>query len=73
MATIENKKIVDELIANDGEFHGDPSVQYIVEYETLEGKIVYAICYSEMELLGCLDSPYCRNQRMLFRKSGKEG
>ena len=44
MATIENKKIVDELIANDGEFHGDPPVQYIVEYETLEGKIVYAIC-----------------------------
>ena len=68
MATIESKEIEDELIANDGEYRDDPPVYYIVQYDTIEGKTVYAICYSEVDLLGCLDSPYCTNQKMLFRR-----
>jgi hypothetical protein len=68
MATIESKTAVDNLIANNGEYADDPPVKYIVQYDTVEGKTVYAICYDEATLLGCLDSPYCRNQKMLFRR-----
>ena len=68
MATIESRETVDKLIANNGEYRGDPPVYYIVQYDTVEGKTVYAICYSEVDLLGCLDSPYCTNQKMLFRR-----
>jgi len=71
MATIESKEVVDKLIANNGHYSDDPPVKYIVQYDTIEGNIAYALCYSEMDLLGCLDSPYCRNQRMIFRKDKK--
>ena len=68
MATIESKATVDDLIASNGEYSNDPPVKYIVQYDTVEGKTVYAICYDEATLMGCLDSPYCRNQKMLFRR-----
>ena len=40
MATIESKEIVDELIANDGEYRDDPPVYYIVQYEPYKGTCV---------------------------------
>ena len=68
MATINSKEMVDELIANNGEYRGDPPVYYIVQYNTLVGGTAYGICYDGQDLLNYLDSPYCKNQKMLFRR-----
>ena len=37
MATIDDKNLIDQIIANDGLYADDPTVKYIVQYETLEG------------------------------------
>ena len=68
MATVDNKEIIDELIANNGEYSDDPPVKYIVSYETMEGKTTWGICYSEQDLINYLDSPFCENQKMIFRR-----
>ena len=70
MATIDDKNLIDQIIANDGLYADDPTVKYIVQYETLEGKITYGVCYTEQDLLNYLDSPFCNNQQML-RKKGR--
>ena len=68
MATIDDKNLIDQITANDGLYADDPTVKYIVQYETLEGKITYGVCYTEQDLLNYLDSPFCNNQQMLWKK-----
>ena len=68
MATIDSKAIIDKIIANDGLYADDPPVEYIDQYETPEGQITYGVCYTGQDLLNYLDSPFCNNQRMLWKR-----
>ena len=45
MATIDNKKMIDDLIANNGHFEDDPRVAQIVEYTNAYGNITWGVTW----------------------------
>ena len=45
MATIDNNQLIQNLIANNGHFDGDPQVYQIVQYTTVEGKVTHGITW----------------------------
>ena len=56
MATISSKHVVDEIIANDGHYEGDPRVIKIVEYNNqFNGDLAWGIVYE-------IDPPQARNR-----------
>lgn len=67
MPTIDNKQIVDQIIANNGLYADDAPVTHIVAYENdFDGRTAYGLCYGRQHLLGYFTSPYCHNPRMIF-------
>jgi hypothetical protein len=67
MATISNRKIVDEIIEADGKYMGDPQVVAIVEYNNqFNGDLAWGLIY-EGENLGRYHlSAACRNPRTIW-------
>jgi len=45
MATISSKKLVDELLKNNGHYHDDPQVAILGEYENYGNQMVWFILY----------------------------
>ncbi len=45
MATIDSKKMIDELIANDGYYQDDPRVYMIVEYTNMFGNTTWGVTW----------------------------
>lgn len=45
MATIDNKDIIDTLIANNGYYEDDPRAYMIVEYRNSYGNITYGVTW----------------------------
>jgi hypothetical protein len=68
MSTISTRRIVDELIANDGHYPDDPRVYLIVEYDTPEGQTVWGITYQfELDPFRYLqETPCVINPRVLW-------
>lgn len=46
MATIDSKDIIDEIIASNGYYMGDPRVYQIVEYENYYGRTTWGVSWS---------------------------
>jgi len=49
MATVTSRALVDEIIASNGEFRGDPVVHSIVQYYTPDNKVCYGLNYGEVD------------------------
>jgi hypothetical protein len=47
MATVTSKPLVEEIIASNGEFRGDPVVHSIVEYRDTHGHTCYGLNYTD--------------------------
>ena len=45
MATIDSKKLADELLKNNGHYSDDPQVAILGEYENFGGRMVFFILY----------------------------
>lgn len=46
MSTIDDAKLIRELIANDGHYSDDPRVAQIVEYTNRYGKVTWGVTWS---------------------------
>jgi hypothetical protein len=46
MATIDNKGIIDNIIANNGYYDDDPRVYMIVEYTNFNGSQTYGVTWT---------------------------
>lgn len=46
MATITSRKLIDELIANDGYFEDDPPIEKIVEYTNASGETAWGVVWT---------------------------
>lgn len=69
MPTIDNKEIIDEIVANNGYFEGDPRVIAIVQYENDFGnKITYGVCYTSQQVSNYFNSPYCHHPKLYWDK-----
>ena len=62
MATVD-EKLARKIIEKKGYYHPeDPRVLTVLTYDSsYGGQKQWAICYSQRELEGYYDSPYCRN------------
>jgi len=73
MATIDNKKIIDEIIAGDGHYQGDERVYMIVEYENAWGNTTWGVTWEYemnfMKLRYMEESEYVRNPRVLWSQT----
>jgi hypothetical protein len=66
MATV-NKKIADEIIANDGYYEGDPRVVKVVKYQNqFNGEDAYGIIYSHEDPMRYHNSPACINPETVW-------
>lgn len=67
MATITSRKIVDETIAADGVYLGDPQVVLIVEYNNMfNGDLAWGFVYEGEDPERYHKSPACRNARTIW-------
>lgn len=68
MATIDNKKIIDEIISNRGYYEDDPRVYMIVEYMNAFGNITWGVTWtSEPNKEKYLEeSEYIRNPKIIW-------
>jgi len=69
MATVNSREIVDEIIANNGEYEGDPIVVRIVQYNNqFNGDLAYGLIYEGEDLNRYHDSPACHNPTTIFER-----
>lgn len=63
------KRLVDELIANNGAYCDDPPVIAIFQYQTPEGATdCWILCYSVQEIQNALTSPFVVDPKQVFGK-----
>lgn len=72
MATINSKRIIDELIANNGMYEDDPQASQIVEYITPEGNTTWGVTWVS-EIKGRqrryeIESDFVRKPKVIWRK-----
>lgn len=70
MATIDDKSIITDIIANNGMYSDDPIPQAIYEYQTLDNRTVFSICYSTSDIVNLFNSLYVKQPTLLWSKSG---
>jgi hypothetical protein len=59
MATFESKEIIDEMIAGDGSYQGDPPPVAIYEYRNpIVDKTLYCVAYVESDIFALYQSPH---------------
>lgn len=67
MATITQKHIVDEIIANDGQYMDDPLVVKVVEYSNMfNGETAWGIIYHGEDLNRYHESAACVKPRTIW-------
>jgi hypothetical protein len=67
MATVNSRQVVDEIIANEGRYPGDPLVVRIVEYNNqFNGAICWGLIYEGQDIWMYHKSPACHNPRIIF-------
>jgi len=70
MATIDNKKIIDNIIKNDGYYEDDPRVAMIVEYENVYGSITWGVTWSnepkQYQRRYLIESTYINNPKIIW-------
>ena len=74
MATIDSKKMIDELITKNGYYEDDPQVHMIVEYTNAFGNITWGVTWSnegpEARIRYLYETEYVRNPRVIWRRNG---
>jgi hypothetical protein len=66
MPTVTHKDIVDEIIKANGEFHGDPPVYSIVEYQSAFGGTCWGLNYQERNAY--TPSEYVLEPKVIFKR-----
>lgn len=70
MATITSKAVIDEIIANDGHYEGDPLVVKVVEYNNMfNGGLAWGIIYAHEDLNRYHESGACIRPRTIWEHS----
>lgn len=73
MATIDNKKMIDEIIANNGHYYDDPQVYAIFEYTNGWGNTTWALIWHKEHMSRYAENPpYVNNPKVLWCKDGHE-
>lgn len=68
MATIDSKEIVDELIANNGNYEDDPPVMKIVKYTNAWGGTGYGLIHKGQPLDMYRETAFVRNPETIFER-----
>ena len=68
MPTISSKSIIDELIADNGDYYDDPPVVKIVQYTNKWGTISYGVIYQGMSLDHYAASEFIINPMTIFER-----
>jgi hypothetical protein len=75
MATIDNKQLIDDLIAADGYYEDDPRVYMIVEYTNANGNQTWGITYTnerrESRTRYLDETHYVRNPKVIWHSESK--
>lgn len=69
MATIESKKLVDEIIADNGYMDNKSQAMLIVEYNhSVNDKTMWSIILVPSDLESLMVSPYVRDPRIIWMR-----
>lgn len=66
MATVEDRKLVDEIIAGNGHYYDDPRVVKIVQYQNTNGGICYGLIYEYDDGNKYAESPFVCNPTVIW-------
>ncbi len=73
MATIDNKQMIDKLIANNGCYEGDPQIYQIVEYINAYGNITWGVTWSNehpaMRRRYEIESQFINDPHVIWKKN----
>lgn len=69
MATINDKKLIDELIANNGYYEDDARVAQIVEYTNYYGVVTWGVTWQNQVGIRKYELPtvYVRNPKVIWK------
>lgn len=74
MSTIDDKHLIDQLIASGGYYEDDPRAALIVEYTTPEGKTTWGVTWSHetpaRQLRYLSESHFVRHPRIIWSAEG---
>lgn len=71
MASIDNKEMIEQLIAGNGRYGGDPQIVKIVEYTTIWGNKCWGVVYPQDHPDRYQETEYVRNPFTIWdRKNG---
>ena len=76
MATIDSKKIIDEIIlANGKQYDDEPQVVKIIAYTNAWGKVTYGVVWEGDGDLGRyeVETPFVQNPQVIWAYKGGEG
>jgi hypothetical protein len=68
MPTVNSKKLIDDMIAKDGYYPGDPQALQLSSYLNDWGDTSYHIAYTPDEVHSLITSPFCRDIKVLWRR-----
>jgi hypothetical protein len=67
MATVSSKSVVDQIIAQEGHYYGDPQVIKIVQYNnTFDGKLAWGLIYKGEDPERYHNAPACHNPQTIW-------
>jgi hypothetical protein len=67
MATLTNPEIVQEIIDNNGYYHGDPLVVKVVAYRNMfNGGKAWGVIYEGEDLMRYHSAPACHNPQTVW-------
>jgi hypothetical protein len=72
MASIDSREIIDEMIANDGTYPGDPQATQLSQYINDWGGITYHIAMTPRDVQNLYDSPHCHDVKVLWKRKDKK-
>lgn len=76
MATIDDKNLIDKIIANNGYFEDDPRAYMIVEYTNSYGNITYGVTWinesRERRTRYLNETQYVKNPKVIWHSENKD-
>lgn len=70
MSTIDSKKIILEILQNNGVYPGDPQLFAVISYTNDWGKSTFAICPHQASFAKTMFSPFVHNPVVLWSQAG---
>jgi hypothetical protein len=70
MATIDNKKVIDDLITSNGYYEDDPRAAMIVQYINAFGRITWGVTWENEDFTRQVrymeETPYVKSPRVIW-------